>query len=704
MPNAYPEIFADPDRLDRLHRSGLLDAPADPAFDRLARLACRVLNVPIALISLVDDHSQFLKSQVGMTARREMPLKDSYCQYIIATNRSLIVSDAREDSRVCDLASTREWGIVAYAAIPLTTADGYTLGALSVIDRQPHQWTDDEISLLSELAQSVLTEIELRRMIHDHERAEAALHKSDQEMQAVLENAPLIIASFDQNGIITMMQGKGLEAIGVEPNTLVGMSVFDIYAGQLELLESAQHILSGETPPTSLVAVPPFKLDTNFEVYLSPIFSTDQRVSGGIIVGTNITERVRVEQTLEKTIERLTILRRVEVELSKSLDLTSVLTIAMDTALRATGAEHGFIGLDEADQLRAVHTAGAYQRGTLYDARRGIVGRAMRTFEPQIVFNVEEDTDYLDDIPGVQAQMTIPLVHRDHLIGVLNLKTTRRELFTQDSFDFLGLIAGHITIAIENAQLYQVSQQQLDELHRLYLRVSELEQVKTDMIRIAAHDLRNPLGIVNGYAEILIEEQDALTPDQLSYVEAIDRAGQKMYKIIEDILSLQRVEAIQNNGQTSAVEMTELTKEIFDESRERATRKKLTYQLTLTDDVLYTAGDIAQLREAMDNLINNAIKYTPDGGSVNVRLVANDDLVMFEVEDSGLGIPAEQQARLFQPFFRAENAKASKIEGTGLGLNLVKNIVERHGGAMYFDSQLNQGSRFGFKLPIKLTD
>ncbi len=376
----------------------------------------------------------------------------------------------------------------------------------------------------------------------------------------------------------------------------------------------------------------------------------------------------------------------------------------MDTALRATGAEHGFIGLEEADKLRAVHTAGAYKRGTLYDSRQGVVGRAMRTFQPQIVLEVKNDPDYVDDIPGVQAQMTIPLVHRDHLIGVLNLKTTRHELFMQESFYFLGLIAGHITIAIENAQLYQVSQQQLDELHRLYLRVSELEQVKTDMIRIAAHDLRNPLGIVTGYTEILIEEQEALTPDQLSFVEAIDRAGQKMYKIIDDILSLQRIEAIQNSGQSSTVELSTLTKDIFDDNRERAARKQQTYQLSLTDEVLYTAGDAAQLREAMDNLISNAIKYTPERGTINVRLIANDDQVSFEVQDTGFGIPPEQQGRLFQPFFRAENAKASKIEGTGLGLNLVKNIVERHSGEMYFDSLLDRGSTFGFKLPIKLPD
>ncbi len=181
--------------------------------------------MPVALISLVDDRRQFLKSQVGChRLGAKCRSKSRTASTSIATQRPLIVADARQDPRLSDLAATREWGIVAYAAIPLTTADGYMLGSLCVIDRQPRQWTDDEISLLSEFAHSVLTEIELRRTIHDHERAVAALYKSGQEMEAVLANVPLIIASFDCDGIITMTQGKELEALGAQPNR-VGWTV-----------------------------------------------------------------------------------------------------------------------------------------------------------------------------------------------------------------------------------------------------------------------------------------------------------------------------------------------------------------------------------------------------------------------------------------------------------------------------------------------
>jgi signal transduction histidine kinase len=224
------------------------------------------------------------------------------------------------------------------------------------------------------------------------------------------------------------------------------------------------------------------------------------------------------------------------------------------------------------------------------------------------------------------------------------------------------------------------------------------------MIRIAAYDLRNPLGVVKGYTDMLLEDKDRLTLDHIEFVQLIQEQAKKMFKLIDDILSLQRIEAIQQNKHAAEVDVTELVRDVYVSNEKRAQQKGQTYHLLLPEFPLTFYADVAQLREAMDNLISNAIKYTPDGGSVMVRLDEDVDgeHIVFEVEDTGLGVPEAQQARLFQPFFRASNAKMSQIEGTGLGLHLVKNIIERSGGQMRFRSVVGEGSVFGFTLPVML--
>ncbi len=704
MPNANPEILGNPQRLASLRRLCLLDTPADPAFDRLTQLASRILNAPISTVTLIDEDRQYFKSQVGIgepwASLGEMPLEYSYCQHVVATQQPLIVEDSRTHPLLYDNRATLEEGIVSYAGIPLITSDGDALGSICVIDKKTRHWTEEEISILTELSSFVMTEIELQAELIRRKAMEDALRKSEQRLHAVITSAPVILYAVDNDGIVLMSEGKGLQAVGSAPNRIVGQSIFELYADQREIVSAIRRALAGET--VSVTTRQKTKIgNLHYEVGISPYYDGNGSIIGAIGVANDVTNRMLAEQTLEDSIQQLTLLRRVEVELSESLDMESVLTIAMDTALRATGAQHGTIALLDGEQLRIVHTVGAYSKDTVFQLDQGIVGRALRTGEPQLVLDVASDPDYIEGIPGIRAEMTIPLIHRDHLIGALNLETTKPEQFRQESLDFLAMIAAHVTVAIDNAQLYQVSQQQLEELHHLYMRVSELEQLKTDMIRIAAHDLRNPLGIIKGYTALMLEESDTLSPDHLDFVQAIDSAGEKMLKIVGDILSLQRVEAMQNKANCDSIDLSAMVRELAAAIEDRAHRKAQTFTVILPQTPARICVDQGQVREAVDNLIGNAVKYTPEGGTVTVELVTKGDLAVFEVRDSGLGIPKEEHGRLFQPFFRASNAKASNIEGTGLGLHLVKNIIERHGGRMRFQSELGKGSTFGFELPLE---
>jgi signal transduction histidine kinase len=380
-----------------------------------------------------------------------------------------------------------------------------------------------------------------------------------------------------------------------------------------------------------------------------------------------------------------------------------VLLIAMDAAVRATNAESGVIGLLEGDKLRVMHSIASFPAGILIDAKVGIIGRALRTQQPELVLDVTTDPDYLTVNGNTRAQMTIPLRYRDRMIGVLSLETSNPDKFHAAAFDFLKLLATRITIAIDNAQLYRVSQSQLEELAQLYARVSDLEQSKTNMIRVAAHDLRNPLGLVLGYTELMLEQRDSPPEHHVEYIESIRRAGEKMLTLINDILSLERIRSGRTD-QHEQLSLRALAHEVYAANADNARQKSQRYTILSDDDPLIVRGDAATLREAMTNFIHNAIKYTPPGNAITVRLERRGDLAAFEVEDTGYGIPQDQQDRLFQPFYRARTTETYQIEGTGLGLNLVKIIIEKHGGQVYFNSTYREGSLFGFELKIVADD
>jgi hypothetical protein len=162
---ASPAIVRAPERLAAVRRVGLLDTPPEEAFDRLTRLARRLLDAPVALVSLVDEDRQFFKSALGLpapwAAERETPLTHSVCQHALGSSEPLVIEDARTDPLYCDSLAIPDLGVVAYAGVPLVTAGGQALGTLCVIDHRPRRWTDEQIETLRTLAASVLTEIEL---------------------------------------------------------------------------------------------------------------------------------------------------------------------------------------------------------------------------------------------------------------------------------------------------------------------------------------------------------------------------------------------------------------------------------------------------------------------------------------------------------------------------------------------------------------
>jgi len=414
----------------------------------------------------------------------------------------------------------------------------------------------------------------------------------------------------------------------------------------------------------------------------------------------DITRRIEAEAEREKYIQRLTILRQIDEEINQMLNMEYVQSMALDAAVRLSGARAGFIATFDNGKLRMVQAIGHYAQiapGDILDPYP-LFEEVLSTQIAKFLPDMEQFPNYKPIRPDTRAQMVIPLMSYERILGLLNLESNRTDRFNDELFEFIKLIAARVAVAMENAQLYQIAQEQLNRMEELYRQVSELEQLKTDMIRIAAHDLRNPVGVIVGFIELLEWSLEGkLTEKQKTQFNAMMRAAQRMERITTDILSLERIEKL-NVDRGKLMELNAIIKEAYDEYVGQAHKKSQQISLEMPDEKLNIHADGAQIREAAANLIGNAIKYTPENGTVRVVVRQENNHAIFEVIDTGYGIPAEQQASLFQPFFRAASDETVNIEGTGLGLHLVKNIITRYDGEMIFSSEYGKGSTFGFKM------
>jgi signal transduction histidine kinase len=226
----------------------------------------------------------------------------------------------------------------------------------------------------------------------------------------------------------------------------------------------------------------------------------------------------------------------------------------------------------------------------------------------------------------------------------------------------------------------------------------ELDEMKSDFVATVSHDLRAPLTFIRGYATMLMMVGD-LNDKQHDYLDRILEGIDQMSALIGDLLNLRRIEAGVGVRQ-EACRLGLILVEAVDTMRARATNKGVMLRLDPAEGAPTVIGDCTLIRQAVSNLVDNAIKYTPAGGQVNVGLDVTDSEAIIHISDTGIGIAPEDMVRLFEKFYRIKRRETSDVQGTGLGLALVKSIVERHGGRVWVDSEVDQGSTFYIALQL----
>ncbi|HTE17328.1 MAG TPA: PAS domain S-box protein, partial [Armatimonadota bacterium] len=309
VPNA---TVLDPARLAALRQVALLDTPVDAAFDRLTRLATRLLDAPVSLVTLVDAERQVFKGCTGLpepwASLRESPLSHSFCQHTLGSPAPLVVDDARRDPCLCENHAIRDLGVIAYLGIPLITSDGHALGAFCVIDHQPRKWTNEQVGLLRDLSASVLTEIELRAAAQEAKIQADRAERESREKVALLESAGEGIYGVDADMRCTFINPAGARLLGYHPEEVLGQRMHPLIhhtradgapfpEAECPVVGSLRTGLGVELDDETL-----WRRDgSSFSAqYCSSPIRDGDRIQGAVVVFHDNTERKRVEAALRR--------------------------------------------------------------------------------------------------------------------------------------------------------------------------------------------------------------------------------------------------------------------------------------------------------------------------------------------------------------------------------------------------------------------
>lgn len=377
----------------------------------------------------------------------------------------------------------------------------------------------------------------------------------------------------------------------------------------------------------------------------------------------------RIAQSEARLQEENVILRRLTDAAGRvfaTLDVRAVVGLLAAEARRLWGGSVSLFALRSSGELACIEPAGERRTSD------GFLDEAFCSRKPLL----SQDRRRLAfAIPGTSGRNE----------WVLDIDAAER-LFGENDVFALELLRQYIGIAIQNVALF-------GELQSQRASVIKLNQLKDDLIAVLAHDFKGPLTTIIGFTELL--EQHALEgEDGEAALRTIRQSAMRLADLANDTLALSRVEQGELNLATDPVNVAEIVKETAE-----AFSPQRHIKLTLRTQDPVVRGDPARLRQVFENILGNAIKYSPEGSVVSVRITETDRTVRISVHDQGIGIPSDEMKFLFERFTRATNAKRSKIKGTGLGLYLAKTLVERHGGNIQVQSKLGEGSTFTVVLP-----
>jgi PAS domain S-box-containing protein len=528
--------------------------------------------------------------------------------------------------------------------------------------------------------------------VTDRRRAEEELRRSEERFRALVQNASDVIVIVDHAGVVRYASPAMERIIGVPPEVVVGSdNLIRAHPDDVPRLRRAYVRVARSTGVN-----PPIELRFRhrdgswrwLEITATNLF--DEPGINGIVANCrDVTERKKAEDDLRFLAETSELL-------AASLDTETTL----DTLVRQVVAHLAdwcvVDAVDEKGNVRdiAVAHVDPQLEARLLDLRRRRPinlgapigpGASLRTRSPYLyTVLTEEDLVRTVDDPaareefrafGYRSGIAVPLIARGVTLGALSFVSATPGRFGPSELALAEDLARRAALAMDNARLYRDAQTAI--------------AARDQFMSVAAHELRTPITSINGFSELLRRELHgvAADPDRINrYVDRLVASGGRLGALVEDMLDVSRIQLGQLPLRLEPVDLADLVCRVASNYQEQRGDTRHRLMTAVPSGPCPIVADEDRLEQVLTNLLDNSVKYTPEGGEIRVALKPGDGTVRLTVSDSGIGLPPAELESIFRPFGRAENAVVDNLPGLGLGLYICRNIVERHGGRIWAES------------------
>ncbi|QJD79888.1 GAF domain-containing sensor histidine kinase [Spirosoma rhododendri] len=714
-------------RLTALNQYNVLDSLPEQEYDDITRLAAEVCQMPIALITLVDEDRQWFKSRQGFPLT-QTPVQHSFCAHAITQpTQTMIVTDARQDDRFSDNPLvTGEHNIVFYAGAPIVNKEGIALGSLCVIDNEPRQLRPSQLQALQALARQVMTLLELRRANHDlmlreaqiqaeirlQQQTQQALATSELKFRSLIDEAPVATSLYVgqefrvelANTPMLTYWGKDRSVIGKPLIAALPELDGQSFLAILDNVFSTGKSYEARNAPATLLVGGVLRT-YYFDYTYKPLRNPAGEVYAIMNMAVDVTAQVMARQQLEESEARFR--NVVEQSLSPICILKGealVLELGNQPLLDIWGLGWEALGQPLLTTLPELND-------------QPIVGWLQQVFRTGVTLQLQDIPAYFISNDGVRKDRYFNFVFQpwresdNTITGVMVMATD----VTDQLRDRQALAAS------ENS--YKLLATELEQ--RVSERTQELTYVNQDLLRsnenlqqfayVASHDLQEPLRKIQSFSTLLDERfGDNLGDEGRDYLNRMCSAGARMSNLIRDLLAFSRIATRQQ-----AFEPVSLSTIVAEVLRTlELTIAERDAQLTI-GELPVVNGDESQLSQLLQNLLSNALKFTPAGQrpvvSVQARYCKRSELpphlrptssaarfCHLTVTDQGIGFDEKYTERIFQVFQRLHGKQ--QYVGTGVGLAICQRVVDNHGGSITAQSKPGQGAVFSVYLPMPLSD